>query len=63
MGNSDLVRVSEPLKAATVRDTLEKEPFTGGRSLIETLELIPEPDGSPTEDFVIPEGFRERQQR
>ena len=31
--------------------------------LIETLELIPEPDGSPTEDFVIPEGFRQRQQR
>jgi len=31
--------------------------------LIETLELIPEPDGSPTEDFVIPEGFQERQQR
>ena len=25
--------------------------------LIEKLELIPEPDGSPTEDFVIPEGF------
>ena len=29
--------------------------------LIETLELIPEPDGSVTDDFVIPEGFRERQ--
>jgi hypothetical protein len=28
--------------------------------LIETLELIPEPDGSPTEDFVIPDGFRQR---
>jgi hypothetical protein len=28
--------------------------------LIETLELIPEPDGSPTEDFVIPEGFRQQ---
>jgi hypothetical protein len=28
--------------------------------LIETLELIPEPDGSATEDFVIPEGFQER---
>jgi hypothetical protein len=27
---------------------------------IETLELIPEPDGSPTEDFVIPEGFQGR---
>ena len=29
--------------------------------LIETLELIPEPDGSLTnDDFVIPEGFRQR---
>jgi hypothetical protein len=25
--------------------------------LIETLELIPEPDGSPAEDFMIPKGF------
>ena len=25
-----------------------------------TLELIPEPDGSPTEDFVIPEGYQEQ---
>jgi hypothetical protein len=31
--------------------------------LIETLELIPEPDGSVTDDFVIPEGFQERQKR
>jgi hypothetical protein len=31
--------------------------------LIETLELIPEPDGSTTEDFVIPEDFAERQKR
>ncbi|MEX0671382.1 MAG: hypothetical protein WD060_13100, partial [Pirellulales bacterium] len=29
--------------------------------LIETLELIPEPDGGPTEDFVIPDRFQERQ--
>ena len=29
--------------------------------LIETLELIPEPDGSVTEDFMIPEGFEMRQ--
>ena len=28
--------------------------------LIETLELIQEPDGSPTEDFIIPEGFQQR---
>ena len=27
---------------------------------IETLELIPEPDGSPTDDFVVPEGFQQR---
>jgi hypothetical protein len=31
--------------------------------LIETLELIPEPDGSETDDVVIPEEFEERQQR
>ncbi|MFM9058293.1 MAG: M56 family metallopeptidase, partial [Planctomycetaceae bacterium] len=31
--------------------------------LIETLELIPEPDGSPTDDFVIPKAFQERQDR
>jgi hypothetical protein len=29
--------------------------------LIETLELIQEPDGSATEDFVVPEGFQARQ--
>jgi hypothetical protein len=29
--------------------------------LIETLELIQEPDGSPTEDFIIPTGFQTRQ--
>jgi hypothetical protein len=27
---------------------------------LETLELIPEPDGSPTEDFIVPEGFQSR---
>ena len=31
--------------------------------LIETLELIPEPDGSETDDFVIPKTFQERQSR
>jgi ubiquinone biosynthesis protein UbiJ len=31
--------------------------------LIETLELIQEPDGSPTEDFMIPKGFESRQKR
>ena len=28
--------------------------------LIETLELINEPDGSPTEDFIIPAGVRQQ---
>jgi hypothetical protein len=28
--------------------------------LIETLELIQEPDGSETDDFIIPEGFKQR---
>lgn len=31
--------------------------------LIETLELIQEPDGSVTEDFVIPDGIGNRQKR
>jgi len=31
--------------------------------LIESLELIPEPDGSVTEDFVIPESLEKRQQQ
>ena len=31
--------------------------------LIERLELIQEPDGSPTEDFMIPKGFETRQKR
>ena len=31
--------------------------------LIETLELIPAPDGSATDDFVIPKEFQQRQQR
>jgi hypothetical protein len=30
---------------------------------IERLEFIAEPDGSPTEDFVIPEGFESRQKK
>lgn len=31
--------------------------------LIGTLELIPEPDGGPTDDVVLPEGYEERQRR
>jgi hypothetical protein len=30
---------------------------------IQTLQIIPEPDGSPTDDFVIPEEFQLRQNR
>ena len=30
--------------------------------LIETLELIQEPDGSVTEDFIIPKWLEERQE-
>lgn len=31
--------------------------------LIDTLELIQEPDGSPTEDVMIPKEFQTRQKR
>jgi hypothetical protein len=31
--------------------------------LIETLEFIREPDGSTTEDFVIPDWLEDRQRR
>jgi hypothetical protein len=31
--------------------------------LIEALELIQEPDGSPTDDFVVPEGFQQRRKQ
>jgi len=34
-----------------------------GIPFVETLELIPEPDGSPTDDFIIPEWLEERQKR
>jgi hypothetical protein len=50
-----LKRISpKTLSALIVKEDIEIPP-------IETLDLIPEPDGSVTEDFVIPEGFRERQ--
>jgi beta-lactamase regulating signal transducer with metallopeptidase domain len=51
----------EKISPKTLAALIEKEDVQ--IPLIETLELIPEPDGSPTEDFVIPEGFRQRQQR
>jgi beta-lactamase regulating signal transducer with metallopeptidase domain/predicted hotdog family 3-hydroxylacyl-ACP dehydratase len=47
------------LPPKTLSALIEKEDIE--IPLIETLELIPEPDGSPTEDFVIPEGFQQRQ--
>ena len=31
--------------------------------LLETLEMIPEPDGSPTDDFIVPPGFQARQRQ
>lgn len=31
--------------------------------LLESLELIPDPDGSPMEDFLIPADFEEWQKR
>jgi hypothetical protein len=45
----------------TLSALIEKEDVHIPR--IDMLELIPEPDGSPTEDFVVPERFRERQDR
>jgi hypothetical protein len=49
------------LSPKTLSALIEKEDIE--IPLIESLELIPEPDGSPTEDFVIPERFQERQKR
>jgi beta-lactamase regulating signal transducer with metallopeptidase domain len=51
----------EKISPQTLTALLKKEDVE--IPLIETLELIPEPDGSPTEDFVIPDGFRQRQQQ
>ena len=45
----------------TLSALIEKEDIS--IPLIENLELIPEPDGSTTEDFVIPDGFQLLQQR
>jgi hypothetical protein len=47
--------------AKTLTSLIEKEDVE--IPLIETLELIQEPDGSPTDDFVIPKGFQSRQKR
>jgi hypothetical protein len=53
--------------AVTARDgnlssiTASESPDSVEIPLIETLELIQEPDGSPTEDFTLPTGFQSRQ--
>ena len=50
---------AEKLSSKTLTTLIEKEDVE--IPLLETLELIQEPDGSPTEDFVIPKGFETRQ--
>ena len=56
-------RAPQPQKISpkTLSALIEKEDLE--IPLIETLELIPEPDGSVTDDFVIPEWLNERQKR
>lgn len=50
----------EKLSPKTLAALLEKHDVE--IPAIDSLELIPEPDGSPTDDFVIPDGFQQRQQ-
>jgi hypothetical protein len=45
----------------TLSALIEKEDV--GIPLVETLDIIAEPDGSPTDDFVIPEGFQAQQRK
>jgi hypothetical protein len=47
------------LSSKTLTTLIEKEDVE--IPLIETLELIQEPDGSPMDDFIIPKGFQSRQ--
>ena len=54
-----LLRSLTKISPKTLTSLIEKEDVE--IPLIETLELIQEPDGSPTEDFVIPKGFQSRQ--
>jgi len=44
------------ISSRTLSALLEREDISIPR--IESLQLIPEPDGSPTDDFVIPRRFR-----
>ena len=55
------LRNLKKISPKTLTSLIEKEDVE--IPLIETLELIQEPDGSPTEDFVIPKGFQARQKR
>jgi hypothetical protein len=48
------------LSPKTLLALIEKEDIE--IPLVETLELIDEPDGSSGDDFVIPESFQKRQQ-
>ena len=53
----DLRKISpKTLSALTEKEDVEIP-------LVETLELIPEPDGSPTEDFIAPDWLEERQEK
>ena len=54
-----LLRSLTKISPKTLAALIEKEDVE--IPLIETLELIQEPDGSPTEDFVVPKGFQSRQ--
>jgi len=49
------------LSPKTLAALIEKEDVQ--IPLIETLELIPEPDGSVTEDFIVPEWLSDRESR
>jgi hypothetical protein len=51
----------EKISPKTLSALIEKEDVE--IPLVEKLELIAEPDGSPTEDFVIPAALQERQRR
>ena len=50
---------AEKLSSKTLTTLIEKEDVE--IPLLETLDLIQDPEGSPTEDFVIPKGFETRQ--
>ena len=54
-----LLRSLTKISPKTLTALIEKEDVE--IPLIETLELIQEPDGSPTDDFMIPKGFQSRQ--